>query len=144
MTVGEAADPAELGPLPANVRVERWIPQADVFTEADAMVGHGGFGTTLGALLAGVPQAVVPLFADQHHNARRIAALGAGLAVDAQDPRGVPRRRRAAARRARPSASPRAASRSRRRGCRRSTRPRPRSRRSRHGARDTRRVGPTA
>ena len=89
VTVGEAAEPAELGPLPANVRVERWIPQADVFTEADAMVGHGGFGTTLGALLAGVPQAVVPLFADQHHNARRIAALGAGLAVDAQDPAAV-------------------------------------------------------
>jgi hypothetical protein len=38
------------------------------------------------ALLAGVPQTVVPLFADQHHNARRIADLGAGLAVDAKDP----------------------------------------------------------
>jgi UDP:flavonoid glycosyltransferase YjiC (YdhE family) len=86
VTVGEAADPAELEPLPANVRVERWLPQAEVFTEADAMVGHGGFGTTLGALLAGVPQTVVPLFADQHHNARRIADLGAGLAVDAKDP----------------------------------------------------------
>jgi UDP:flavonoid glycosyltransferase YjiC (YdhE family) len=49
------------------------------------MVGHGGYGTTLGALLAGVPQAVVPLFADQHHNARRIAELGAGLAIEGQD-----------------------------------------------------------
>jgi UDP:flavonoid glycosyltransferase YjiC (YdhE family) len=89
VTVGEAADPAALGPLPANVRVERWIPQAEVFTEADAMVGHGGFGTTLGALLAGVPQVVVPLFADQPYNARRIADLGAGLAVEGQDPAGV-------------------------------------------------------
>ena len=89
MTVGDAADPAELGPLPANVDVERWIPQAQVFTRADAMVGHGGFGTTLGALLAGVPQVVVPLFADQPHNARRIADLGAGLAADAHDPAGV-------------------------------------------------------
>jgi UDP:flavonoid glycosyltransferase YjiC (YdhE family) len=89
VTVGEAADPAALGPLPANVRVERWIPQAEVFTEADAMVGHGGFGTTLGALLAAVPQAVVPLFADQPHNAERIASLGAGLAADAEDPASV-------------------------------------------------------
>ena len=89
VTVGDAADPAELGPLPANVRVERWIPQTQVFTRADAMVGHGGFGTTLGALLAGVPQVVVPLFADQPYNAQRIADLGAGLAADAQDPAGV-------------------------------------------------------
>ena len=101
VTVGEEADPAELGPLPGHVRVERWIPQAEIFTEADAMVGHGGFGTTLGALLAGVPQVVVPLFADQHHNAGRIAELGAGLAVDSAGSRAAPRRRRAAARRAR-------------------------------------------
>ena len=89
VTVGDAADPAELGPLPANVRVERWIPQAQVFTRADAMVGHGGYGTTMGALLAGLPQVVVPLFADQPYNAQRIADLGAGLAADAQDPAGV-------------------------------------------------------
>src|SRR5215210_3323388 len=89
VTVGDAADPAELGPLPAHVRAERWIPQAEMLTVADAVVGHGGFGTTLGALLAGVPQAVVPLFADQPYNARRIAELGAGLAVDAQDPAAV-------------------------------------------------------
>jgi UDP:flavonoid glycosyltransferase YjiC (YdhE family) len=89
VTVGEAADPAALGPLPANVRAERWIPQAEVFPQADAVVGHGGFGTTLGTLLAGVPQVVVPLFADQPHNARRVAALGAGLVADAQDPAGV-------------------------------------------------------
>jgi UDP:flavonoid glycosyltransferase YjiC (YdhE family) len=82
VTVGDAADPAALGWLPAHVRVERWIPQAEVFTEADVMVGHGGFGTTLGALLAGLPQVVVPLFADQPYNAQRIAAVGAGLATD--------------------------------------------------------------
>ena len=89
VTVGEAADPAELGPLPAHVRAERWIPQAEVFTQADAMVGHGGFGTTMGALLAGVPQVVVPLFADQPYNAQRIGALGAGLAADSDHPAAV-------------------------------------------------------
>ena len=118
MTVGETADPAALGPLPAHVRAERWIPQAEVFAEADAMVGHGGFGTTMGALLAGVPQVVVPLFADQPYNAARVADLGAGLAAG---------RRRACAppssgcSPSRPSASPRAGSRSRPRGCPRST-----------------------
>jgi len=89
VTVGEAADPAELGPLPAGVRVERWIPQADVFTQAAATIGHGGFGTTHGALLAAVPQVVMPLFADQPFNARRIGELGAGLVAEAQDPASV-------------------------------------------------------
>ena len=86
MTVGDAADPAELGPLPDNVRVERWIPQAEILARASAMVGHGGFGTTLGALLAGVPQVVVPIFADQPYNAGRIAEIGAGLEADADAP----------------------------------------------------------
>ncbi len=89
VTVGETADPAALGRLPAHVRVERWIPQAEVFTEADAMVGHGGFGTTVGALLAGVPQVVVPLFADQPYNAERIAGLRAGLTARSEDPASV-------------------------------------------------------
>ena len=35
----------------------------------------------MGALAAGVPMVVVPFGADQPHNARRIAAMGAGLAV---------------------------------------------------------------
>jgi UDP:flavonoid glycosyltransferase YjiC (YdhE family) len=86
MTVGDAADPAELGPLPDNVRVERWIPQAEILSRASAMVGHGGFGTTLGSLLAGVPQVVVPIFADQPYNANRIAEIGAGLEADAAMP----------------------------------------------------------
>jgi hypothetical protein len=72
MTVGDAADEAELGSLPANVSAKRWIPQAAILAKASAMVGHGGFGTTTGALLAGVPQVVVPLFADQPYNAARV------------------------------------------------------------------------
>lgn len=82
LTVGRQVDPAGLGPVPPNARVERWWPQADVLREAAAVVGHGGFGTTTGALRAGVPQVVVPLFsADQAINARHVAAAGAGLAV---------------------------------------------------------------
>ncbi len=47
---------------------------------AAAVVGHGGFGTTMGALAAGVPQVVVPLFAfDQAVNGERVAAAGAGI-----------------------------------------------------------------
>jgi UDP:flavonoid glycosyltransferase YjiC (YdhE family) len=81
VTVGEHADPARLGALPSSVRVERWVPQAAVMPHAAAMVSHGGAGTTLAALAAGVPMAVLPLFADQPLNARRVAELGAGVAL---------------------------------------------------------------
>jgi UDP:flavonoid glycosyltransferase YjiC (YdhE family) len=82
LTLGMDVDPAELGSLPASVHVERWVPQQMVMPHAAAMVGHGGAGSTLMAMAAGVPQAVVPLFADQPHNARRVAALGAGIALE--------------------------------------------------------------
>jgi UDP:flavonoid glycosyltransferase YjiC (YdhE family) len=82
VTIGRAADPAELGPLPPRVHVEQWVAQAAVMPHARAMVGHGGAGTTLAALAGGVPQVVLPVFADQPINADRIAESGAGLALD--------------------------------------------------------------
>ncbi len=70
---------------PANAYVERWVPQRDVMREAAVMVGHGGSGSTLAALAAGVPQALVPLFVDGPVNAARVAELGAGVALDGPD-----------------------------------------------------------
>ena len=61
VTTGKTADPVDLGPLPANVHAERWVPQAQVMPGAAAMVCHGGFGTVRAALAAGVPLAVRPL-----------------------------------------------------------------------------------
>jgi UDP:flavonoid glycosyltransferase YjiC (YdhE family) len=82
LTVGRRFDPAALGPVPAHVQVEAWIDQASVLRHADLVVCHGGSGTALGALAAGVPLVVVPVFADQFENARRIAAAGAGVVVE--------------------------------------------------------------
>ena len=79
VTIGDRRDPSELGPLPRSVRVERWVPQADVMPRAAAMVTHGGSGSTLGALAAGVPQVFVPLFVDGPTNAERVAKAGAGI-----------------------------------------------------------------
>ncbi len=86
MTTGSGLDLGSLGPIPANARVERWWPQADVMPAASAMIGHGGFGTTMLALAAGVPQVVVPLFAgDQHVHAAQVASVGAGLLTSAPE-----------------------------------------------------------
>ena len=82
LTVGRDLHLDALPDSPDNVRVERWVPQQDVLGQASAAVVHGGSGSTLGAIAAGVPLVVVPLFADQPQNARRVAEVGAGLAVE--------------------------------------------------------------
>ncbi len=85
LTVGEDRDHGELGPLPPNVTVERWVPQDEVLAHAAAVVTHGGHGSTLGALAHGVPCVVLPLFAlDQWFNAAAVARAGAGVALDGE------------------------------------------------------------
>ncbi len=85
MTVGPAVDPMALGTIPANTHIERWVPQGDVFGEARLVVCHGGSGTTFGALAAGVPLVICPLFADQTANARLVHEAGAGVALPTSD-----------------------------------------------------------
>jgi MGT family glycosyltransferase len=90
LTVGRRFDRSRLGPIPANVRVEAWVDQASVLDQADLVVCHGGSGTAFGALAAGVPMVVVPLFADQFENGRRIADRGAGLVVVVKESTAAP------------------------------------------------------
>lgn len=83
VTVGDASrDLAELGELPANVHVETWVPHDDAAAAADAIVCHGGYGSTLGALAHRVPLVVMPLFSlDQWANGDAAARVGAGIAL---------------------------------------------------------------
>jgi UDP:flavonoid glycosyltransferase YjiC (YdhE family) len=81
LTIGRRFDAARLGLVPDNVHVEPWVDQADVLDHADVVVCHGGSGTMFGALAAGVPVVVVPLFADQFANAARVDRTGAGVVV---------------------------------------------------------------
>jgi UDP:flavonoid glycosyltransferase YjiC (YdhE family) len=105
LTVGREFDLGQLPAPPPNVHVEPWVPQADALGQAAVVLTHGGSGTTLGALAAGVPLVVVPLFADQPDNARRVAAVGAGVVAEPPGMReaietvlGEPKYARAAAR----------------------------------------------
>ena len=81
MTTGGSADPAALGTLPPHVHVERWCDESQVLPQTSVIVSHGGFGTLLRVLAAGVPMVAVPLFGDQGYNARRIQETGIGLAL---------------------------------------------------------------
>jgi MGT family glycosyltransferase len=81
VTVGPA-DPAALGPIPANARVERFIPQDALLPFCSVVVSNGGAGSTMGALAAGVPLLIVPAIArSQTRNAQAVVRCGAGRTV---------------------------------------------------------------
>ena len=81
VTTGRDVDPAELGPFPTHVRVERFLAQAHVLPLAAAAIGHGGSGSTLGALAHGVPLVLLPMGADQFHVAKCSASAGAAIVL---------------------------------------------------------------
>ena len=80
VTTGPAVDPAVIR-APQNVSVRRWARHADVLPYCAAVVTHGGHGTVLKALAAGVPLVIAPLGRDQPDNAARVIRAGAGLRV---------------------------------------------------------------
>jgi MGT family glycosyltransferase len=83
VTVGNEVDPAELGPQPSNVRIERFIPAGEILSRCDLVVSHGGSGTVVGALAFGVPQVLLPIGADQPLNADRCHDLGVAAVLNA-------------------------------------------------------------
>jgi MGT family glycosyltransferase len=75
---------AELsGGVPANARVERFIPHGALLERAVCAVTHGGAGATQKALASGVPVCVVPFGRDQLEVARRVEVADAGTRLPA-------------------------------------------------------------
>jgi MGT family glycosyltransferase len=74
--------------VPANARLERWVPHGPVIERAACVVCHGGMGITQKALAAAVPVCVVPFGRDQFEVAGRVTAVNAGtqLLPDALTP----------------------------------------------------------
>ncbi|GAA3688908.1 salmochelin biosynthesis C-glycosyltransferase IroB [Lentzea roselyniae] len=67
--------------LPDNVKTVGWVPLPRVLPFCDGIVHHGGAGTLLGALAAGVPQLVEPGPGDRTVHANLVTKRGAGLAA---------------------------------------------------------------
>ncbi len=68
---------------PGRIMIEHYIPQAVLMERANVVVSHGGAGTMLAAGVAGVPQIVIPSFADQFDNTD--AFVGAGVALEVEE-----------------------------------------------------------
>ncbi|CAM3557179.1 glycosyltransferase [Smaragdicoccus niigatensis] len=82
VTTGPNNDPSVIGPQPENVYVARYVPQDQLLPHCAAVVSHGGSGTFLASLIAGLPQLCLPQGADQFLNGEACAKSGTGLALE--------------------------------------------------------------
>jgi UDP:flavonoid glycosyltransferase YjiC (YdhE family) len=79
---GGNADLSDLGELPDNVRSVGFLPLSVFLPTCSLIVHHGGSGTTATPLYYGVPQLVLPGFADNPMCARRVVDRAVGLSHD--------------------------------------------------------------
>lgn len=68
--------------LPGNVRPAGYLPLSAFLPTTSLLVHHGGSGTTAAPLHYGVPQLVLPSFADNPLSAQRVVERGVGLSHD--------------------------------------------------------------
>jgi UDP:flavonoid glycosyltransferase YjiC (YdhE family) len=78
-------DTSELGDLPDNAHVVGWVPLGELLRGCAALVHHGGEGTTMTALAAGVPQLILPSGRGRHIPAAAVQQCRAGLTSHVQD-----------------------------------------------------------
>ena len=81
VTKGPGLHAWQLDRVPANVHVVEAAPHGAVLPHVDLAISHGGHGTVLRSLAAGVPVLVVPLSRDQPDNAARVVHHGVGVKV---------------------------------------------------------------
>ncbi|XP_016953639.1 UDP-glycosyltransferase UGT5 [Drosophila biarmipes] len=70
--------------LPANVRVQSWLPQADILAHPNVKVfiAHGGLFGTQEAVHNGIPILGMPVYCDQHQNINQGKNAGYALGLD--------------------------------------------------------------
>lgn len=75
VTLGRELDPEALGPQPPNVVARSYVAQSQILPHCRLVVSHAGSGSVLGALSHGLPMVLLPMGADQMHNAARAKQL---------------------------------------------------------------------
>ena len=70
--------------VPPNARIVDWPSYRRTMPECSAVVCHGGHGTVMQSLVAGVPVVCSPAAGDMAENAARVAWAGAGVSLPAR------------------------------------------------------------
>ncbi|HEV7959362.1 MAG TPA: nucleotide disphospho-sugar-binding domain-containing protein, partial [Acidimicrobiales bacterium] len=73
------ADPVDLGDVPANAVVERFVPYSALLPHVDVMVSNGGFGSVQLAIAHGVPMVVAGLSEDKKEVTAHVGWSGTGI-----------------------------------------------------------------
>ncbi|MFE7128053.1 macrolide family glycosyltransferase [Streptomyces sp. NPDC057617] len=81
LITGPGVDRAALGPLPDHVEVHDWLPLQGVLAHTKVFVCHGGWGTVMQSLYAGVPMVVVPQVGETDQLAHQITSLNLGAVL---------------------------------------------------------------
>ncbi len=81
VTTGPGLRDRPLWRTPGNVHTVESAPHGSVLPHVDLVVTHGGHGTVVRSLAAGVPVMVVPISRDQPDNAARVVHHGVGIMV---------------------------------------------------------------
>jgi UDP:flavonoid glycosyltransferase YjiC (YdhE family) len=85
VATGPVVSVADLGELPDRVVAVPWVAQPEALKRASLVVQHGGAGTTLATLAAGLPQLILPQGADGPANGAAVRSAGAGEVVPAAE-----------------------------------------------------------
>jgi UDP:flavonoid glycosyltransferase YjiC (YdhE family) len=80
LTTGPALDRGSLR-IPTNTHAAPFVAHRSVFPHASLVITHAGWQTVNAALADGVPILCIPGGRDQHDNALRVLAAGAGVRV---------------------------------------------------------------
>jgi UDP:flavonoid glycosyltransferase YjiC (YdhE family) len=80
-----AVGSTDIGDLPDNVVALPWVPLNSLLRTCSAVIHHGGAGTALTAIDAGLPQLVLPDGADRFANADAVHDRGMGVSITPSD-----------------------------------------------------------
>jgi UDP:flavonoid glycosyltransferase YjiC (YdhE family) len=86
LVIAAGADPTSVGDVPANARVERFVPFKPLMPMVDVYVTNGGFGGVQFALSNGVPLVAAGTTEDKAEIGNRVTYSGCGINLKTATP----------------------------------------------------------
>lgn len=82
LSVGSKIDLKELGNIPGNFIVRRYVPQLEILKRSGLFITHGGLNSVREGIFYQTPLMVFPQQGDQYAVAGQVSRLGAGICFE--------------------------------------------------------------